>query len=261
MWSPDMRAALTLLCLLHLTGLLSAQIPPDQRRSGFEQMQAETRLMQQDDLSNPGMLAVRQGEALWTRKAGKRELSCADCHGEAAQAMRGVAARYPAYDSATDSPIDLSGKINQCGTERQEAAARASESTELLALTAYLGFQSRGQPLAPPDDPRLAPFRQEGRRLFTSRMGQLNLSCSQCHDDNWGRKLSGSVIPQGHANGYPVYRLEWQAMGSFARRLRNCMTGIRAEPFAAGSPEAISIELFLAERARGMAVETPAVRP
>ena len=31
----------------------------------------------------------------------------------------------------------------------------------------------------------------------------------------------------------PEYRLEWQAMGSLDRRIRNCMVGVRAEPFAA----------------------------
>ena len=92
-------------------------------------------------------------------------------------------------------------------------------------------------------------------------MGQLNLSCAQCHDILAGQRLAGSVIPQGHPNGYPEYRLEWQGMGSLYRRLRNCMTGVRAEPFAPDSREAASLTLYLAVRARGLTVETPAVRP
>lgn len=43
------------------------------------------------------------------------------------------------------------------------------------------------------------------------------------------------MIPQAHPTGYPIYRLEWQSMGSLQRRLRNCMTGVRAEPYAYGS--------------------------
>jgi sulfur-oxidizing protein SoxA len=39
------------------------------------------------------------------------------------------------------------------------------------------------------------------------------------------------------------------------------MTGVRAEPFAYGSAEFIAIEAYLMERARGMALETPAIRP
>jgi sulfur-oxidizing protein SoxA len=69
------------------------------------------------------------------------------------------------------------------------------------------------------------------------------------------------VIPQGHATGYPIYRLEWQSMGSLQRRLRNCMAGVRAEPYSYGSLEFVELELYLMSRSRGMAVETPAVRP
>jgi sulfur-oxidizing protein SoxA len=39
------------------------------------------------------------------------------------------------------------------------------------------------------------------------------------------------------------------------------MTGVRAEPFALGSIELIQLELYLMERARGMLLETPGVRP
>ena len=75
------------------------------------------------------------------------------------------------------------------------------------------------------------------------------------------------MIPQGHATGYPIYRLEWQGLGSQQRRLRGCVVGVvgvRAEPFAADAPDApewLALEAWLAERAAGMAVETPAVRP
>ncbi len=48
------------------------------------------------------------------------------------------------------------------------------------------------------------------RKLYRQRIGQLDLSCAQCHDDNAGKRLGGSVIPQAHPTGYPIYRLEWQ---------------------------------------------------
>lgn len=69
------------------------------------------------------------------------------------------------------------------------------------------------------------------------------------------------MIPQAHPTGYPIYRLEWQGMGSLARRIRNCMVGVRAEPYAPGAPEVAELELYLMWRARGMKLETPAVRP
>ena len=92
-------------------------------------------------------------------------------------------------------------------------------------------------------------------------MGQLNLSCSQCHDDNWGKKLAGTPVPQAHPTGYPLYRLEWQSVGSITRRFRNCLTGMRAELLPHGAPELVDLELYLMWRARGMTMDAPAVRP
>ena len=137
----------------------------------------------------------------------------------------------------------------------------ALESRELLALSAYVSRQSRGMPITPAADPRLAPFTAAGRDFFNRRQGQLNLSCALCHDDNWGKRLAGNIVPQGHPNGYPLYRLEWQSLGSLQRRLRNCMIGVRAEPYEYGAPKAIALELYLMVRARGMLIETPGVRP
>jgi sulfur-oxidizing protein SoxA len=94
-----------------------------------------------------------------------------------------------------------------------------------------------------------------------ARQGQLNLSCGQCHDNNRGNHLAGNVVPQAHPTGYPIYRLEWQSLGSLQRRLRNCMIGLRAEPYAYGAPEYVDMELYLMWRARGMKMETPGVRP
>ena len=122
-------------------------------------------------------------------------------------------------------------------------------------------MQSRGMPIAPPDDARLQAFVARGEAVFHQRMGQLDLSCAQCHDDNWGKHLGGAVIPQAHPTGYPLYRLEWQGIGSLRRRLRNCLVGIRAEPYEYGAPELVDLELYLMWRARGMLIEAPAVRP
>jgi L-cysteine S-thiosulfotransferase len=237
------------------------EIAPADRLSGFAFMSRETQAMQQDDGANPGMLWVREGEGLWNAKVGTAGRACADCHGEAQTSMRGVAARYPAFSPEHGRPITLEERINQCRETRQAAAPLAWESPDLLALTAYVAYQSRGLPVSPPNDPRLTPFREAGRQLFRQRQGQLNLSCGSCHDDHWGRRLGGSIIPQGHPTGYPLYRLEWQGVGSLQRRLRNCLVGMRAEPYSYGSPEFADLELYLMERAGGLAVESPAVRP
>lgn len=230
-------------------------------------MGRETRAMQDDDAANPGMLWVQEGEALWNARAGAAGKACADCHGSASSSMRGVAARHPMRamramrDVRRGRLVNLEQRINACRLERQQAGALAYESRALLALEAYLGRQSRGMPIALAVDADSRPQLEAGRATWNRRMGQVNLSCAQCHDARAGLKLAGNTIPQAHPTGYPLYRLEWQTLGSLGRRIRNCMIGIRAEPFAYGSQEMVELEFYLLWRARGMKLETPAVRP
>ena len=259
-WAFTTVSALLLSVLTSLPSR-ATEIAPQDRRSGYADMSRESKAMQDDDTANPGMLAVLDGEALWNRKVGAANRSCADCHGDATQSMKGVAARYPAFDASSGRPVDLEERINLERTERQKAARLRYESDELLALSAYVARQSRGLPIAPQEDERLAPFTAAGRDFFNQRQGQLNLSCALCHDDNWGKRLAGNIVPQGHPTGYPLYRLEWQSLGSLQRRLRNCISGMRAEVPDYGAPEYVDLELFLMQRARGMALESPAVRP
>jgi L-cysteine S-thiosulfotransferase len=239
----------------------TAEIPAEERRSGYEFLSRDTKTMQDDETANPGMLAVLDGEALWQRTEGAAGKSCAGCHGDARASMKAVAARYPAVDHALGRPIDIEQRINRCRTAQQQAPPLPFESGELLALTAYVAHQSKGQPIAIADDPQTRPFIDVGREIFERRQGQLNLSCAQCHDDNWGQHLGSAPIPQAHPTGYPLYRLEWQSLGSLRRRLRNCLIGMRAETYPNEAPEIVDLELYLAWRARGLAVETPAVRP
>jgi sulfur-oxidizing protein SoxA len=265
--APPLRAVIwrtTVLATIALavaSPVYGAEIPLDQRRSGYDDLSRDSKAMQDDDTINPATLWVLDGESLWNQKTGAANRACADCHQDATISMKGVAARYPAFSAARNGPIDLEQRINVCRTEHQQAPPLALESRELLALSAYISRQSRGMAIAPPGDERLAPFIEAGRRLFTQRGGQINMSCAQCHDDNWGKKLAGSIIPQAHPTGYPIYRLEWQSLGSLQRRLRNCMSGLREEIYDYGAPENVNLELYLMWRARGMQIETPAVRP
>lgn len=248
-------------CVVLLAWMMALSASADERKSGAHFMGASTQAMQRDDTQNPAMLWVGDGEALWQARAGKRGKSCASCHGEAKASMRGVAARFPAFDAHRKLPINLGQRINQCREGKQLLPPWRAESRELLAMESYVALQSRGMPLAPPRDARLKQPTQRGKELFHQRIGQLNMSCAQCHDANWGKRLAGSTIPQGHASAYPIYRLEWQDMGSLQRRLRNCMSGVRAEVPPYGAIELVELELYLAARARGMAMESPGVRP
>ena len=223
-----------------------------QRLSGFDFMSPATQALQKDDAQNPAFLWLKDGEQRF-------DATCATCH--TASSLRGVATRYPAWDVALSKPVTLSARIQQCQVRHVKGAPLAAESDALLGLESYVAHQSRGQVIQSPADARLARFVEQGARLYRQRIGQLDFSCAQCHDDNAGRRLAGSTIPQAHPTGYPLYRLEWQAVGSLQRRLRHCMSGVRAEPYAFGSDQITALELYLMRRAAGMKIETPAVRP
>jgi sulfur-oxidizing protein SoxA len=240
------------LLLLAVPVCAFGEIPLAERRSGYETMGRETRAMQDDDATNPAMFWVFEGETLFRKKEGSGK-ACSDCH----STLQGAAARHPARDAKSGRLLNLEQRINACRTERMDAPAYAYESRELLSLTAHVAKQSRGLEIQSQENPSV----EAGRRFYRLRQGQLNLSCAQCHDERWGKKLAGTPIPQGHATGYPLYRLEWQSLGSLQRRLRNCLTGMRAEAFPFGAPELVELEAYLMWRARGMKVESPAVRP
>jgi sulfur-oxidizing protein SoxA len=226
-----------------------AQFP----RSGISFQSADVRALQADDFANPGMLWVTRGEAMWGQ-------SCRSCHGEAARSMRGVAASYPKHAPDLGGVVNLEQRINACVTRNAKQPPLAWESEGLLGLTAFVARQSHGLPLSVKAEGPAAPVLERGRSLYFERQGQLHLSCTQCHDANWGRTLLAEKISQGHPVDWPAYRLEWQSLGSLQRRLRACYFGVRAELPAFGSPDLVALELYLAVRSAGLPIAGPGVR-
>lgn len=236
--------------------LNTVELDPDNIVSGTQFLTPETQALQSDDFANPGFLWVDRGEVLFSQPT-ESGPACLSCHSDA---LPGVAATYPAFDNETNTVLNLEGRINQCRVKHQGAQKLDYESDALLSLTAYVALQSRGRPVAVDTSGPAQDVYETGRRYFQTRRGQFNLSCQQCHTENWGKRLRGDTLSQGHGNGFPAYRLEWEAFGSLHRRLRDCDTGVRAAPLPYGDPLYIAVELYLAERAIGLEMESPAVR-
>ncbi len=234
-------------------------LPLDRVQSGLAFAGGDVKALQADAAANPAQLWLAQGRTLWDSPAGAAQRSCSSCHGEPAR-MKGVALRYPRLQAGTGRLINLEDQVRQCVGERQQAATPAFESDELLALTSLVTQASEGLPLQSPDDPALRPHLQAGAALYLRRQGQLNLACTHCHDRHWGQRFYTDRLSQGQPNAYPLYRLEWQTLGSLERRLRSCYTGIRAEPPPYGDLSLRQLGLYLNWRAQGLPVEMPAVR-
>lgn len=255
------RVSMLVLGLLALhAAAADAPIPRSALQSGVDFVSPELRAMQADDFANPGMLWVARGEKLWSEPAGSSGKSCAACHGDAKASMKGVATRYPRIDPGAARLVNIEDRINLCRERRQSAAALPYESESLVGLTALVVHQSRGLPMNVAIDLQNGRDFDRGGKLFHQRIGQMNLSCAHCHDRNWGRTLLNEKISQGHGTAFPAYRLEWQTAGSLQRRIRACYSGLRAEMPPYGARELVELELYLAWRANGLAIETPGVR-
>jgi sulfur-oxidizing protein SoxA len=251
------RGAFSLFLLAALAAHGARPLPLE---GGIEFQGADVRALQADEFANPGMLWVARGEALWSAKRGAAGTACTSCHGEAARSMKGVSVTYPKHSPALGRVVSLDERINACASGQQQAAPLAWESDELLSLSAYVSRQSRGMPIAVAVDGPARELFERGRTLYFERQGQLHLACDQCHDRNWGKTLLAERISQGHPADWPAYRLEWQSLGSLQRRLRACFFGVRAAQPAFGSTDLLALELYLADRARGLPVDAPGVR-
>jgi sulfur-oxidizing protein SoxA len=130
----------------------------------------------------------------------------------------------------------------------------------MLAMTAYIGMQSRGEPMGVQTDGPMAEWIEKGKDLYYTRVGQLDMACNQCHEDNYGQMIRADHLSQGNINGFPTYRFKWSGLGSLHRRFSGCMKNIRATPYKRGSDEFVALEAYLASRGAGLGIETPAVR-
>ncbi|NNJ76143.1 MAG: sulfur oxidation c-type cytochrome SoxA [Anderseniella sp.] len=228
--------------------------------SGWRFRSPETQAFEMDDFENPAFPAVEQGEALWNTVEGEAGKSCATCHNDASETMKGVRASMPKWNEKLGKPHTLETQINACRTENMKAEAWKWEAPNMLAMTAYVGLQSRGMPVNVQTDGPMQSWNDKGKELYYTRVGQLDMSCANCHEDNYGKMIRADHLSQGQINGFPTYRLKWGGVGSIHRRFSGCMKNIRATPYKRGSDEFIALELYLASRGAGLSVETPAVR-
>jgi sulfur-oxidizing protein SoxA len=228
-------------------------------KSGFLYMDKQTQAMETDDFSNPGFLWIEKAQKLWNTPDGSSGKSCESCHG-AVSSMKGVGAKYPLYDAKMHKVIDLEQRINDERVSRMGAQPYKWEAEDLVAMTALIKLQSRGMPVAVDTSGPAHSFWEDGKKIYTTRRGQLNMACAECHVQFADHQLRSETLSQGQTNGFPLYRLKWQALGSVQKRFKGCMAKIRAKPFPFGSQEMVDLELYVASRGEGLPIETPAVR-
>ena len=234
-------------------------------KSGYHYSRPDTQAIQDDDFSNPGLIYVARGEQLWRRVEGKKQKSCASCHGNAASSMTSVGSTYPKIDVKKNQLINLSQRIQICRSEHMDAPMyippeHERENEDLLSLEVFIMAQSDGIPLSVSVTGAALPFFKLGRTLYHQRIGQSDLACSQCHDQRVGLLLRAERISQGHVNGFPAYILRWDRMASVHRRFQFCNEQARAQPLPLNHPDYNALQLYVAWRGQGLPIEIPSVR-
>jgi len=176
----------------------------------------------------------------------------------------GIRQNYPYFDEKSGEVITLELALNRCREANGEAPFSYVKD-EMASLTAYMAFTSRGKPfdIKVPNDPRaLAAFRN-GERYFYTRRGQLNFSCASCHVQNPGNHIRTEVLAPalGILNAMPIYRSEWNSMGTVSRRFVTCNSQTRGVPLEPQDEEFRDVEYFLSYMANGLPISGPAARP
>lgn len=227
--------------------------------SGWRFRTDETQALQLDDFDNPAMLAVDAAMDAFAAVDGSEGKSCASCHGDV-ESFKGLQASMPKVRESDGKLVVMEDLINECRTERMGAEAWKWSGQDMQGMVALIGLQSRGMPMNVAIDGPAAPYWEQGKEMYYTRYGQLELSCANCHEDNWGNMIRADHLSQGQINGFPTYRLKQARLISRHNRFRGCIRDTRAETFAEGSDEFRALELYVASRGNGLSVETPAVR-
>ena len=231
----------------------------DEVYSGWLFRGTETRAMQADDFDNPGMLFVEQAEGVWNTVDGSEDKSCASCHG-ASEEMAGVKAVYPKWNETAGEVRTIEMQVNDCRENQMGAEKWGYTSGNMVNMTALLASVSRGMPVNVAIDGPAQSVWEDGKELYYTRTGQLEMSCANCHEDNYGSMIRADHLSQGQINAFPVYRLKNTKLNAVHSRFKGCVRDTRAETYSAGSPEFIALELYVSSRGNGLSVEGPSVR-
>ena len=231
----------------------------DQIFSGWTFRSSETQSLQMDDFENPGMIFVDEGITAWNTVEGEAGESCASCHGDPEE-MAGVATQYPKWDEAAGEVQTMTMQVNDCRTEQMQAEEWAYDKPDMLNMTALLASVSRGMTVDVAIDGPAQEMWEMGRDLYYTRTGQLELSCANCHEDNYDNNIRADHLSQGMINGFPTYRLKNARLNGVHSRFRGCVRDTRAATYSVGSPEFIALELYVMSRGNGLDIEGPSVR-
>jgi len=230
------------------------------RQSGNTFLSPDMLRQQQDPTLNPVSLWLDQGQELW-------KSHCQQCHSSVSETAKAVV-QFPVWknvSSTSGNLINVEDQIADCWSKKTGKII-PNDASEILTMSVFLSDAAKGLSVQvrEPQDPLLKKYWQEqmnlAAQIYVRRQGRLNLSCTQCHDQQIGKNLRSDVVSPAFLTGFPIYRFSWQTMGNLDRRLRACYSGVQASVPTSGNPELRALELFLKKRSEGMLWDGPSLR-
>jgi sulfur-oxidizing protein SoxA len=228
---------------------------------------------------NPAELVAMRGEELWRTARGPKKASLEKCDiGLGAGVVKGAYAQLPRYFADVDQVMDFEARLVHCmvtlqGFDRAEVvkspfSGAGQRQTDIEAITAFVVEQSRGMPIAVPQDhPKERAAHDRGRTLFYMRAGPYDFACSTCHGVD-GQRIRLQDLPNFEKDEpaqrafatWPAYRVSQGALRTMQWRMNDCFRQARwPEPIFI-SQGTIDLITFLGVKANGGKMDSPAIK-
>jgi len=218
-----------------------------------------------DPTNNPAVILAEDAEALWTSR-GPSGKTCADCHsGGVAQAMRGVATRFPKLVKPWGRMMSVEDFLEVHAPETT-GHALPSQSAENLALSMLVKRASNGMPVrVDVASPEARAALARGRATFYRKVGERNHACADCHTGERaaGKFLGGRVladVQSGLTRHFPTWRTDRAEVWDIRKRFQWCMTPLGMNMLASDSIEYAELELYLTSFDNGKPLSVPGIR-
>jgi sulfur-oxidizing protein SoxA len=124
--------------------------------------------------------------------------SCASCH--TPEDFEMVRATYPAGTRIPGAVQTVEMQVIECQTDRMGMEEPFGyNSQEMRNMSALIASVGRGQVVNVAIDGPAQSTWEQGRDIYYTRFGQLELSCANCHEDNYGNNIRADHLSQGRS--------------------------------------------------------------
>ena len=208
----------------------------------------------------PYELNIDQGEELFNQpfKNGNTYATCFENSGIA------VRQNYPYFDESTNQVMTLELAINNCRKKNGEKPLSYYKGGPMADISAYMAYTSRGNKfdVKIPNSQEALDAYEAGKKLYFTKVGQLNFSCADYHVYQTGSKLRADIPSPGigHSTHFPAYRSGAGRLVTLHERFAGCLNRVRAKPFKAQNEEYRNLEYFISYMSNGLEINGPGSR-